>query len=149
MNIGEKDPKIDSLIIELEKNRVNIRQKLTDLEGINSQVQKVFPSTLDYRNKFLVDDKVKIVTGFYSTLLNYIQELNRSIKEEIEIRRKNITGDEETKDQDIRNLVKQLKKDGLVVPIEEKSSNKEQIINGLTLIEPDNKEDKQKGVVNG
>jgi hypothetical protein len=146
MNIGEKDPKIESLIIELEKNRVNIRQKLTDLEGINTQVQKVFPSTLDYRNKFLVDDKVKIVTGFYSTLLNYIQELNRSIKEEIEIRRKNITGDEETKDQDIRNLVKQLKKDGLVVPAEEKSSNKEQIINGLTLIESDNK---QKDAVNG
>jgi len=148
MNAQEKDPKIEILITELEKNRTNIRQKLNDLEGFNAQVQKVFPNTLDYRNKFLVDDKVKIVTGFYSTLLNYIQELNRSVKEEIEIRRKIATGDEETKEQSIRDVVKELKKQGLTIPLDAKVEKPEQTMNVLKLVEPD-KDVKQKGIANG
>jgi len=126
MQTTEKDPKIDQLLKELTVNRDSLKKKLLDLENFNSQVQKVFPNTLDYKNKFLIDDKVKIVTGFYSTLLNYLQELNRSVKEEIEIRRRIATGEEESKEQNIRDIIKEFSKQGLVVPGDTKKEVNEQ-----------------------
>jgi hypothetical protein len=157
MQSSEKDPKIDQLLIELSTNRDNIRQKLSDLESFKDQVQKVFPTNLDFRNKFLVDDKLKIVTGFYSTLLNYMQELNRSTREEIEVRRKIVTGDDDQTETNIRDVIKQLKKEGLAIPSQPDVSlpkcdtvidPKEQISNGLQLI-PTEKQKQEGQVSNG
>jgi len=105
------DPKIDALLDQYEKNRVDLKNKLTNLEQLSGNVNNMFPKNTDFRNRHILDDKLKVMSHFYSTMLSFTQEINRSIKDEIEIRRRNSKGVEE--DFDIRKVAKILDKENL------------------------------------
>jgi len=105
------DPKIDALLDQYEKNRVDLKNKLTNLEQLSCDVNNMFPKNTDFRNRYILDDKLKVMSHFYSTMLSFTQEINRSIKDEIEIRRRNSKGVEE--DFDIRKVAKILDKENL------------------------------------
>ncbi len=87
-DIGNNDPKINELLEQLSTSRSELSKYMTDVDGLRKNVDDIFPKSQDFRNKFVLEEKIKAASSFYSTLLNIRQEFNKTIKEEIEIRRR-------------------------------------------------------------
>ena len=126
------DPRILELLHELQDRRDTLVGYISDVEKLKDSVSLLFPTKLDARNKFVIDKKLETTSSFYSTLLNLIQEVNKTTTQEIEIRRKialGISGEEE----DIRTIVGRLEAEGLTVESKVlKSKSDEQIIDKPT-----------------
>jgi len=88
------DPKIESLLAEFTESRNQLTNYMADVDKIRSKVEAIFPNDSDFRNKFVLEEKIKAMSSFFSTLLNIRQEFNKSIKEEIEIRRKLVSSEQ-------------------------------------------------------
>ena len=92
MNVSEEeesggiDPKILSLIKEIESSRTTLLTYVSDVESLLNKISSLFPVNLDFRNKHVLEDKLKVSSSFYTTLLNLRQEIHKSLKEEIDIR---------------------------------------------------------------
>jgi uncharacterized coiled-coil DUF342 family protein len=82
------DPEIEKLLGQFSESREELSKYMGEVEDIRKKVEAIFPTTTDFRNKFVLEEKIKAMSAFYSTLLNIRQEFNKSIKEEIELRRK-------------------------------------------------------------
>jgi hypothetical protein len=103
------DPKIQELLEKLGKSRDELTKYMDDVEKIRLKVDQIFPQGQDFRNKWVLEEKIKAVSSFYSTLLNIRQEFNKTIKEEIEVRRKIEAGDEDGDSNiDVRSLAKMI-----------------------------------------
>lgn len=87
-NSVEYDPEIDELIVKMGVSREELEGDLKDLVGLKDKLQTLFPSEVNYRTKFILEEKIKAATSFYSAILNIRQEINKSVSSEIEIRRK-------------------------------------------------------------
>lgn len=94
---------IDSLVVKLSESRTELTKCMTDLDGLRSKVGELFPQGQDFRNKWVLEEKIKAMSSLYSTLLSFRQEYNKTIKEEIDIRRKIVNGEADA-DVDIRSL---------------------------------------------
>ena len=104
-----QDEKINSLIDELSKSRNELMKYIVDLDDLRGKVGQMFPQGSDFRNKYALEEKMKTMSSLYSTVLSVRQEINKTIKEEIDIRRKLESGkdDEEI---DIRSLAAAMEK---------------------------------------
>jgi uncharacterized coiled-coil DUF342 family protein len=101
------DPKIDELLSEFKEHRDEIKKMIVSLEDIKSKIDTLIPDTLDKRVLRFFEEKVKTVTNLFSTLLEMRKEIQKSVKDELEIRRKiKISDDDESwKDAlDIRDI---------------------------------------------
>ncbi len=87
------DPKVEKLLSEYSESRVELKKYMTDVDYMRSKVEQIFPNDSDYRNKFAMEEKIKTMSSFFSMLLNIRQEFNKSLKEEIELRRKLFAAD--------------------------------------------------------
>lgn len=106
------DPKIQNLIDQLGESRTALSKYMTDVDAIRTKVDQMFPTGSDFRNKWVMEEKIKATASFYSMLLNIRQEFNKTIKEEIEIRRKISTGDDSTESVvDVRSLARMIEDD--------------------------------------
>ena len=118
------DPKIQELLGQLSVSRGELSKYMADVDSIRAKVDQIFPTGQDFRNKWVLEEKVKAVSSFYSTLLNIRQEFNKTIKEEIEIRRKLTTDDSETeKSVDVRALAKMIEEEQKVSKDSEPKDN--------------------------
>lgn len=93
--------KINQLLEEMAESRATLKAYVNDVSNLKDKVADMFPKELNFRNRFILDEKIKVMTSFYSVLLNLQQEINKSNKDEIEIRRKmqdDDSGDEQTMD---------------------------------------------------
>jgi hypothetical protein len=96
------DPKIEQLLSSYSASRAELLKYLTDVDTIRTKVDSIFPTNLDnFRNKFFLEEKIKSMSSFFTMLLNIRQEYNKSIKDEIEIRRKINDGDNDEEDIDV------------------------------------------------
>ena len=103
------DPKIQELLEKLGKSRDELTKYMDDVEKIRLKVDQIFPQDQDFRNKWVLEEKIKAISSFYSTLLNIRQEFNKTIKEEIEVRRKIEAGGEDGDSNiDVRSLAKMI-----------------------------------------
>jgi len=84
----ELDPIILELLQEYKENREALKVLLTDIEAIKEQVTNIFPDTIDKRYKYLFEEKIKTATAFFNSLLDIRKEISRSLKDEMEVRRK-------------------------------------------------------------
>ena len=113
------DPKIEELLSQFSESRSQLSAYMEQVDVIRNKVDAIFPTDTDFRNKFVLEEKIKAMSSFFSTLLNIRQEYNKSIKEEIEIRRKLVTSEQGKgkDDVDMRELAgmveDQLKKNAL------------------------------------
>ena len=101
------DPQIEQLLSEFKEHRDEIKKMISSLEDIKAKIDKLIPDTLDRRVLRFFEEKVKTVTNLFSTLLEMRKEIQKSVKDELEIRRKiKITEDDESwKDSlDIRDI---------------------------------------------
>jgi len=86
--------RIDFLLKEYDDHRDAIKSMIVDLEKIRIRVDSLIPDTLDARYMRFFEEKVKSITGLFNSLLEMRKEIAKSVKDEIEIRRR-IRNDEE------------------------------------------------------
>lgn len=105
------DEKIASLLIEFEEHRHEIKQMIKDLEVIRENINTLLPTNLDKRYLRYFEEKVKSMTNLFNSLLEMRKEIAKSVKDEIEIRRRLEKADEEvdlTDMIDIRKMADQI-----------------------------------------
>jgi len=86
--MAENDKIIADLLNEFREHRNAIMSMIEDLEGIKSQIDRLIPASLDARYVRFFEEKVKSITALFNALLDMRKELTKSLKDEIEIRRK-------------------------------------------------------------
>jgi len=79
---------IDQLLDQFSQHRDAILKMISDLETIKEKVDTIIPDTMDRRYTRYFEEKVKSVTDFFSTMLDMRKEITKSLKDEIELRRK-------------------------------------------------------------
>ncbi len=98
---------IFELLTEFRSHRDAIMVMINDLEVIKQDIDRLIPKKLDARYARFFEEKIKSVTELFKTLLEMRKEIQKSLKEEIDIRRKvNVVDDERDIEKiiDIRQL---------------------------------------------
>lgn len=93
---------IKELLAEFKVHRNAVMEMIVDLEKMKANVEKLFPAKLDARYARFFEEKLKTATELFKTLLEMRKEIQKSLKEEIELRRKVDVGEG---DQDIEKVI--------------------------------------------
>ena len=83
----EKDH-AERLLEEFEDHRKAIKEMIVELNGIKANIDRLIPTTLDARYIRFFEEKVKSITQLFNSLLEMIKEITKSVREEIDLRRK-------------------------------------------------------------
>jgi len=79
---------INRLLKEFQEHRDAIMKMVGDIEKLQDKMDKLIPNKLDARYVRFFEEKVKTVTEFFKTILEMRKEIQKSLKDEIEFRRK-------------------------------------------------------------
>ena len=79
---------INDLLGEYIEHRKSIKIMIVDLEKLKEKIETILPDSLDKRYKYFFEEKIKTISQLFSSLLDMRKEIAKSVKEEIEIRRK-------------------------------------------------------------
>lgn len=79
---------IDSLLIEFKENRDALKEMIKEIETFKKKLDLVFPEKFDNRYKIFFEEKIKIITSFFTALLDIRKEINKSLKDEVDMRRR-------------------------------------------------------------
>jgi len=90
----EQEERITFLLKEYDDHRAAIKNMIADLEKIRGRIDTLIPDTLEARYMRFFEEKVKSITGLFNSLLEMRKEIAKSVKDEIEIRRR-IKSDED------------------------------------------------------
>lgn len=102
---------IEELLSEVKEQRNALKLMILDLEVIKGKIDKLFPETLDKRFVRFFEEKVKSATGLFNSILDMRKEITKSLKDEIEIRRKlDGENDDGLGDLDIQKLASKVEK---------------------------------------
>ena len=93
---------IEDLLTEFKEHRDAVMSMVNDIEVLKAKIDRLLPDELNARYIRFFEEKVKTVTEFFKTLLQMRIEIQKSLKDEIDIRRKINVVD---KDQDIEDLI--------------------------------------------
>jgi cell division protein FtsB len=94
------DEQIEALLSEFKSQRDEIKGMVEDIEKLRSQVALLFPDSIDARTRKFLEDKVKTMVGFYNVLLDMRKEISKSVKDEMEMRRRLTSEDVDLEDID-------------------------------------------------
>lgn len=78
----------DQLLQEFKENREDLKKMIVDLEEFKEKLNMVFPEKFDNRYKKFFEEKIKAITSFFNALLDVRKEINKSLKDEIDMRRR-------------------------------------------------------------
>jgi hypothetical protein len=87
-NNFEDDDKFEELINEYNEHRISIKSMINDLEKLKIRIDKLIPDNIDARYMRFFEEKIKAITSLFNSLLDMRKEIAKSIKDEIELRRK-------------------------------------------------------------
>ena len=87
MNDSLED-KFDLLISEYDDHRIAIKEMIVDLEKFKKRIDMLLPESIDARYMRYFEEKIKAVTSLFNSLLDMRKEITKSVKDEIELRRK-------------------------------------------------------------
>lgn len=96
--------KVDELLEEYDEHRKAIKIMIKDLEDLKVNIDKIIPTSLEARYVRFFEEKIKTVTSLFNTLLEMRKEIARSVREEIEIRRKVDKGETQYEMEDFFNV---------------------------------------------
>ena len=99
----QMDSTIQNLLDEFQAQRNDIKSMIVEIEKMRNQVSLLFPETIDARTRKFLEDKVKAMVGFYNVLLDMRKEISKSVKDELEFRRR--MKDDEFDPEDIDELL--------------------------------------------
>lgn len=114
---------ITNLVKEFAEQRKSICDMIAEVDKIKEHIDKLFPESVDKRYIRLFEERVKAMTGIFNTLLDMRKEITRSLKEEIEMRRR-IEKDEMGDDANIESMIDIGK---LVKAVEKQQKNVEKL----------------------
>ena len=109
----EQQERINFLLAEYDEHRLAIKDMIEDLEKIRVKIDSLIPERLDARHMRFFEEKVKSITGLFNSLLEMRKEIAKSVKDEIEIRRRIKTDDDliDVEDMlDIRSMAEKVDK---------------------------------------
>ena len=79
---------ITTLLEEFKKTRESIKTMIADLEKVSEKVDTIFPDSLNSKLRWVFEQKVKTTTEMFKALLEMRKEVMKSLKDEIEVRRR-------------------------------------------------------------
>lgn len=79
---------VERLLVEFEDHRKSIKEMIEELNSIKENIDRLIPKTLDARYIRFFEEKVKSITQLFNSLLEMRKEITKSVREEIDIRRK-------------------------------------------------------------
>ncbi len=97
---------IADLLSEFKVHRDAVMDMITDIERLRAKIDTILPEKLDARYVRFFEEKVKTATEFFKTLLEMRKEIQKSLKDEIELRRKINVADGEMDIEDIVDIRK-------------------------------------------
>ncbi len=97
------DSKVEELLANFKTQRDAIQDMINEVDALRVQVAQLFPETVDARTRKFLEEKVKTMVGFYNVLLDMRKEISKSIKDELDVRRR--LTDEELDLEDIDELL--------------------------------------------
>ncbi len=95
---------VAGLLEEYNEHRAAIKNMIKDLEEIKENVEKILPKSLDARYIRFFEEKIKTITALFNALLEMRKEIARSVREEIDIRRKLDKGADAYELEDVFNV---------------------------------------------
>ena len=84
---------VEHLLTEFDDHRVAIKEMIDELSVIKKNIDRLIPASLDARYIRFFEEKVKSITNLFNSLLDMRKEIVKSVKEEIDLRRKLDVGD--------------------------------------------------------
>jgi hypothetical protein len=102
---------VEKLLQEFEDHRDAIKEMINELNTIKVNIDRLIPASLDARYIRFFEEKVKSITALFNSLLEMRKEITKSVREEIDIRRKVDTKDgiEDIEDMiDVRRVAKKV-----------------------------------------
>jgi hypothetical protein len=88
----------EELIKQLVNNREELREMLNSVVELRKKTDSLLPNTLaDFRNRYMFDEKLKLIASIFDLELKTRDKLDSSIKSELEILRKSKLDDEDKK----------------------------------------------------
>jgi len=78
----------ERLLEEFEDHRKAIKEMIVELNAIKANIDRLIPTTLDARYIRFFEEKVKSITQLFNSLLEMRKEITKSVREEIDLRRK-------------------------------------------------------------
>jgi hypothetical protein len=78
----------EKLLEEFEIHRIAIKEMIEELNGIKVNIDRLIPTSLDARYIRFFEEKVKSITQLFNSLLEMRKEIIKSVREEIDLRRK-------------------------------------------------------------
>lgn len=102
-----KNEKIQILINELRENRNELKNMIRDLESLKTNLERLFPEKLDNRYRFLFEERLKVATSLFNSILSIRQEINKSINLEANL---SLKIDEEEDDEIAGSRIRELAK---------------------------------------
>lgn len=115
---------IDELLKEFNIHRAEINKMIKELEDIRTKVDTLIPTSLDARFMRFFEEKVKSITGLFNSLLDMRKEIAKSIKDEIDIRRRLTSSDKLIDVEDLLDVRKMVRKIDDFKQIKEKIQQK-------------------------
>jgi len=79
---------VEKLLQEFEDHRDAIKDMIVELDTIKKSIDRLIPTSLDKRYVRFFEEKVKSITNLFNSLLEMRKEITKSVREEIDLRRK-------------------------------------------------------------
>jgi len=92
----------EKLLVEFEDHRNAIKDMISELNDIKKNIDRLIPTSLDARYIRFFEEKVKSITNLFNSLLEMRKEITKSVREEIDLRRKL---EDEDGDQDLESRI--------------------------------------------
>ena len=92
----------EKLLDEFDDHRLAIKEMIEELNEIKKNIDRLIPASLDARYIRFFEEKVKSITNLFNSLLDMRKEIVKSVREEIDLRRKL---DKSQGDFDLENLI--------------------------------------------
>jgi hypothetical protein len=85
---GKNEKIVESLLEEFRKQRDEVLKMIVDLEKFKEKIDRLLPDSLDARYIRFFEEKVKSATELFRAILEMRKEIQKSLKDEIDLRRK-------------------------------------------------------------
>jgi hypothetical protein len=105
--------KIDILLEDLAVNRNTLHEMVKDISEFKSKMTELLPKSIDFRNKFIWEEKMKTISTILGTELAIRKQIDDSIKSEINIRTK-MDSDESDSGRDLIEAISRKIEDGTI-----------------------------------
>jgi len=103
------DSKVEKLLKDFSANRDSLFDMIDELTELKGKIDTLFPQgKLDIRFSRYFEERIKTATALFNVILDIRKEVNKSIKEEIDLRQKKQDDEDIEEEGKIRYLAEKI-----------------------------------------